>query len=202
MSDSSSHRIWAIILAAGISSRMGRPKLTLPWGEHTILEETTDQVLEAGYEGVVVVIGDRWEELEGLMSQKPVKTARNLNFRSGLSSSIKAGVAFLDPDATAFAVVLGDQPRITTRIHHLVLAHFRKSGKGICAPMHDGVIGHPVIFDSKYRSEMFALQGDHGARGVLDLHRNDVSTFEVKYPEVVVSINTMKDYEEQHQLIA
>lgn len=197
MSDHSSHRIWAIILAAGISSRMGRPKLALPWGDHTILEETTDQVLGAGYEGVVVVLGEAREELEQLLGNRPVKTARNLNFRSGMSSSIKAGVAFVDADATAFAVVLGDQPRITSRIHQLVLAHYRKSGKGICAPLYEGVLGHPVIFAAKYRSEMFALQGDHGARGVLELHKDDVTSFEVKHSEVVASINTRKDYDEQ-----
>lgn len=200
MSDHSSHRIWAIILAAGVSSRMGRPKLALTWGDHTILEETTDQVLEAGYDGVVVVLGDGWEEMERLLGDRSVKTARNLNFRSGMSSSIKAGVAFIDPDATAFAVVLGDQPRVTARLHQLVLAHFRKSGKGICAPQYEGVIGHPVVFSAKYRSEMFALQGDHGARGVLDLHKGDLSTFDVKYAEVVESINTMKDYDQHLEL--
>jgi len=197
MSESSTHRIWATILAAGISSRMGQPKLTLPWGDHSMIEETTDQVLGAGYDGVVVVLGEARDEIEQLLGNRPVKTARNLNFRSGMSSSIKAGVAFIDADATAFAIVLGDQPRITSRIHQLVLAHYRKSGKGICAPMHEGVIGHPVVFSAKYRSEMFALQGDHGARGVLDLHKDDLSTFEVKYSEVVSSINTRKDYDEQ-----
>jgi molybdenum cofactor cytidylyltransferase len=199
MSDHSSHRIWAIILAAGISSRMGRPKLSLPWGDHTILEETTDQVLEAGYDGVVVVLGDGREEFERLLESRPVKTARNLNFRSGMSSSIKAGVAFIDPDATAFAIVMGNQPGVNARLHQLVLAHYRKSGKGICAPQHDGTTGHPVIFAAKYRSEMFALQGDHGTRGVMELHKDDLSLFEVKSPEIVTSINTMQEYEEHRQ---
>ena len=196
MSDLSAHRIWAIILAAGISSRMGSPKLALPWGKHTMLEETTDQVLGAGYEGAVVVLGEAREILEPLLADRPVKAARNLNFRSGLSSSIKAGVAFVDSDATAFALVPADQPLVTTRMHQLVLAHFRRSGKGICAPKFEGVVGYPVIFSAKYRSEMFALQGDHGARGLLDLHKDDVSVFEVKYPEVIASINTPRDYDE------
>jgi molybdenum cofactor cytidylyltransferase len=166
-----------------------------------MLEETTDQVLEAGYDGVVVVLGDSWEEMERLLRARPVKSARNLNFRSGLSSSIKAGVAFVDADATAFAIVLADQPRVSAKLHQLVLAHYRKSGKGICAPMHEGVVGHPVVFGAKYRSEMFALQGDHGARGVLELHKDDLSTFEVRHPEVVASINTREDYDEQLQLV-
>jgi molybdenum cofactor cytidylyltransferase len=197
MSEHGAHRIWATILAAGISSRMGRPKLSLPWGRHTILEETTDQVLAAGYDGVVVVLGDPRDELEPLLAERPVKMARNLNFRSGLSSSIKAGVAFIDSDATAFALVLANQPLITAKMHQLVLANFRKCGKGICAPVHDGTVGHPVIFSAKHRTDMFALQGDHGERGLLDLYRDDLFTFEVKHPEIIQTISTPQDYEEQ-----
>lgn len=197
MSDNGEHRIWATILAAGVSSRMGKPKLSLPWGEHTILEEATDQVLDAGYDGVVVVLGDQRETLEPLLNNRPVKTARNLNYRAGMSTSIKAGVAFVDSDATAFAVVFADQPSITAKMHQLVQANFRKSGKGICAPMFDGVLGHPVIFSARYRNEIFALQGDHGEKSLMDQHKDDLFTFEVKYPEVVQSINTQEEYEEQ-----
>ena len=201
MSESNgSHRIWAIVLAAGISSRMGNPKLSMPWGDHTILEETISQVLDAGYDGIVVVLGENWEEMEDLLGDRPVKTARNLNFRSGMSSSIKAGVAFLDADATAFSIVLADQPRIKAKTHNLVLAKFRSAKKGICVPVFEDVIGHPVVFSSRFRADMFALQGDHGARGVLDLHANEVTRFEVKAAEVVSSINTKKDYDEQKKL--
>jgi molybdenum cofactor cytidylyltransferase len=197
MSEQGAHRIWSTILAAGISSRMGKSKLSLPWGAHTILEETTDQVTEAGYDGVVVVLGDPREALDQLLTGRPVKVARNLNYRAGMSTSIKAGVAFIDPDATAFALVLANQPGITSKMHQLVQASFRKSGKGICAPMFDGTLGYPVIFSAKYRSEMFALQGDHGVRSLLELHKDDLYTFEVKHPEMIRSINTEQDYEEQ-----
>jgi molybdenum cofactor cytidylyltransferase len=197
MSEHGAHRIWATILAAGISSRMGKPKLSLPWGHHTILQETTDQVVEAGYDGVVVVLGDPRDELDQLLAGRPVKIARNLNYRAGLSTSIKAGVAFVDSDATAFALVLGSQPCITSKIHQIAQANFRKCGKGICAPVHDGKLGHPVIFAAKYRNAMFALQGDYGERSLLDQHKDDLFTFEVKHPEVVQCIQTLKDYEEQ-----
>jgi molybdenum cofactor cytidylyltransferase len=199
-SSNGSHNIWAIVLAAGISSRMGDPKLLLEWGDHSILEETVDQVQGAGYDGVVVVLGENWEELDDLLGDRPVKTARNLNFRSGMSSSIKAGVAFLESDATAFAIVLADQPLIKSKTHDLVLAKFRSSKAGICVPVFEETIGHPVVFSAKYRADMFALQGDHGARGVLDLRADDVTRYEVKTPEVVASINTKIEYDEQKKL--
>jgi molybdenum cofactor cytidylyltransferase len=197
MSEQGAHRIWSTILAAGISSRMGKPKLSLPWGEHTILEETTQQVMAAGYDGVVVVLGDPNDGLEPLLAGRAVKVARNLNYRAGMCTSIKAGVAFIDSDATAFALVQADQPGITAKIHHLVQANFRKSGKGICAPLYEGALGYPVIFSAKYRSEMFALQGDHGVANLIGFHKDDLFAFEVKHPEVVQSINTLQDYEEQ-----
>lgn len=196
MPEQTEHRIWSTILAAGISSRMGKPKLSLPWGERTILEETTHQVMEGGYDGVVVVVGDPTDALDQLLVGHPVKVARNLNYRAGMCTSIKAGVAFIDPDATAFALVPGSQPRIGSKMHQLVQANFRKSGKGICAPLFEGKLGYPVIFSAKYRSEMFALQGDHGVQNLIELHKDDLYTFEVKTPEVVQSINTLKDYEE------
>jgi len=103
MSEQGAHRIWSTILAAGISSRMGKPKLSLPWGEHTILEETTQQVMDAGYDGVVVVLGDPNDALEPLLAGRAVKVARNLNYRAGMCTSIKAGVAFIDVPMVFFA---------------------------------------------------------------------------------------------------
>jgi len=191
----------AIVLAAGTSSRMGRPKLLLPWGKHTIIEETVDQVLEAGYDDVVVVVGPDREEMQELLAERPVKVAYNLNFRAGMAGSIKAGVSFIDAAATAFAIVLGDQPRIKAKIHQLVLAQYRKSKMGICVPTYEGEIGHPVIFSIDYRSRIFGLQGDNGARGLVERDRDEVAFLELKAPEILPSINTPKDLEEQKALV-
>jgi molybdenum cofactor cytidylyltransferase len=177
----------------------GEPKLLLPWKDHTIIAETVDQVLEAGYESVVVVTGAEWESIQEALGDRPVKFARNLNYRSGMSSSLKAGAAFIDADATAFAIVLGDQPRIRAKTHQLVMANFRRRKKGICVPVYEGVFGHPVIFSIEYRKRMYALQGDQGARGLVEANPDDVTKYELKTPEIISSINTRKDYEEQQE---
>ncbi len=197
MPATSSHSIWAIVLAAGISSRMGKPKLLMPWGDHTMIEEVVDQVVAAEYDGIVVVLGEWWEEMQECLDDRDVKFARNLNFRSGVAGSIKAGVAFLDSTATAFAIVLGDQPNIKAKTHKLVMANFRKAKKGVCVPVYDGVIGHPVIFSAEYRSRMFGLQGDSGARRLVEGNKDDLAQLELKAPEIVGSINTQNDYDSQ-----
>lgn len=196
MSVSSSPRVVAIVLAAGISSRMGKPKLLLPYGDHTIIEETVDQVLEAGYDDTVVVVGSDREEIQELLVTRPVRIAFNLNYRAGMAGSIKAGVSFIDGGASAFAVVLGDQPQIKAKTHQLVLANFRKQKKGICAPLCDGQIGHPVVFSMEYKSKMYALQGDSGARHLIEAHRDDLAELSLKAPEILPSVNTQKDYDQ------
>lgn len=196
MSSSSQPRIAAIVLAAGVSSRMGKPKLLLSYNSHTIIEETIDQVLEAGYDETVVVIGSEREQMQELLAARPVRIAFNLNFRAGLAGSIKAGVSSLDASTDAFALVLGDQPQISTKTHQLVLAAFRKHKKGICAPVCDGQIGHPVIFSIDYKTRMYALQGDKGARQLIEAHRDDLAEFPLKAPEILASVNTKKDYDQ------
>lgn len=174
---------------------MGKPKLLLPWNDHSIIEETVSQVLSAGYEGVVVVLGADWEKVRERLADAPVKIARNLNYRAGLSGSIKAGVAFLDARTTAFSIVLADQPLIAAKTHKLVMASYRKNKKGICVPTFEGTIGHPVIFNTTYKPDMYALSGDAGGRSVVQDHEEDVSFLELKTPEIVGSINTPEEYE-------
>jgi len=193
---SSTHSIAAVVLAAGTSSRMGKPKLLLRWKDHTIIEETVDQVLEAGYDSTVVVLGEFWEQVQETLGDRPVKIARNLNYRAGMAGSIKAGVAFVDAQTTAFAVVLGDQPQIEAKTHKLVMANYRKSKKGICVPVYDGVYGHPVIFSMDYRTRIFGLQSDQGGSGIIAANESDVAKLELKTPEIVGSINTPKEYEQ------
>jgi molybdenum cofactor cytidylyltransferase len=198
---SSDHQISAIVLAAGMSSRMGKPKLLLPWNDHSIIEETVSQVLKAGYEGVVVVLGANWEEVRERLADSPVKIARNLNFRGGLSGSLKAGIAFLDSPVSAFSIVLADQPQVTAKVHKLVMANFRKQKKGICVPRFDGTIGHPVIFSTDYKPQIYALSGDSGARGVVQDNEADVAYLDIKAPEIVESINTPAEYEAHMKLV-
>lgn len=195
MSDASSFRIVAIVLAAGISSRMGKPKLLLPFGDHTIIEETTDQVLEAGYDDTVVVVGSDRDEIQELLAARPVRIAFNLNYRAGMAGSIKAGVSFIEGGASAFSIVLGDQPQIKAKTHQLVMANFRKQKKGICAPTYEGQLGHPVIFSVAYKSRMYALQGDSGARHLIEANRADLAELALKAPEILPSVNTQKDYD-------
>ena len=75
------------------------------------------------------------------------------------------------------------------------MASFRKNKKGICVPRFESTIGHPVIFSTTYKPQMYALSGDAGGRSVVLDHAADVSFLELKSPEIVGSINTRDEYE-------
>src|SRR5512137_2081416 len=109
----------AIILAAGLSSRLGRPKLLLPLNGRSLIRRTVEQVITAGggeWEEVVVVLGHEaarvQQELEGL----PIRTIVNPQFAMGMSVSLIAGLHAISPQAEGVMIFLGDQPLVSTEV--------------------------------------------------------------------------------------
>jgi len=172
---------------------MGTPKLLLPWGGRTVLEQVVENVLLAGPDEVIVVLGHRAEELKPLLKRE-VRVVVNPDHRRGMSSSLVCGVQAARTGAVM--VVLGDQPQIGPEVIGKVLKAFRESDKGIVVPCFDGKRGHPVIFDLKYREELLRLKGDVGAREVVRAHPQDVLEVPVDSPSILRDIDTQEDYEE------
>lgn len=189
--------ISAIVLAAGQSKRMGRPKLLLPWEKGTILEQVVDSILASGVGEVVVVLGDRAPELKARLAASPVHMVLNPDYKEGIGSSIRCGVKVAREDARGLMIVLGDQPLITSAVVGQLLEAFKKGGRGIVLPAYRGVRGHPVILQARYRAELMALAGDVGARGVVAAHPDDVLEVEVSSAAVVQDIDNEQDYERQ-----
>src|SRR5690606_12967577 len=104
--------IAAVVLGAGESRRMGRPKLLLPYGEMTIVERIVQQLAESGVGEFLVVLGHEPEPLRRLLAPHGVRTVLNSDHTRGMLSSVRAGVRALPPDAEAFMVCLGDQPTL------------------------------------------------------------------------------------------
>jgi molybdenum cofactor cytidylyltransferase len=105
--------IAAVILAAGMSTRMGRPKLSLPYGEHTVIEHIVATLLTLPLREVVVVTGHEQSQVETLLSRWPVRTVHNPDYREGeMLSSLQAGLRSLAPVNHAALLVLGDMPAL------------------------------------------------------------------------------------------
>lgn len=184
----------AILLAAGGSKRMGRPKLELPFGDSTILEQTVGNLLNSKVDELIVVLGYRAEELASRIAKYPLKIVVNPHYERGMSTSIIAGLNGIHPMAEAVMIALADQPLVDYKLIHMLMAEFQESGKGIVIPLYRGKRGHPVIFSIKYKAEFLQLTGDTGGRQIINDHPDDVLEVSVDSDSVIIDIDAWNDY--------
>jgi molybdenum cofactor cytidylyltransferase len=186
--------IVSIVLAAGGSRRMGRPKMLLPLGGGTVLAAAVQPHLDAGIDRVVVVVGDRADEVvanAGIADDDDprLRVVVNGAWAEGMASSIRRGLAEA-ADADAVLVALGDEPGVTAdRIRRLIRAW--RPGVPLVAPVHDGRAGHPVLFDRALFPDLAALTGDVGAREVVRRHWSAAATIPA---EPLADLDTEADY--------
>ena len=187
--------IWAVVLAAGESKRMGRPKQLLPYGASTILEIVLDKALASPVDGTLVVLGAAAERIAPLLSKRPVETVLNPDFRSGMLSSVRCGLRALPGSARAALIFLGDQPEVSPATARLVIEEYRRTARGIVLPVHRRRGGHPLLIDLKYRGEIGLLSAGIGLRELLSRHPDDTLRIEVDDPGVSLDIDTPEDYD-------
>jgi molybdenum cofactor cytidylyltransferase len=186
--------ISAILLAAGQSTRMGKPKLLLPFGRSTMIEQAVDNLLGSAADEVIVVLGDRAGAIRRLIAGRPVKLAINPDYVQGMSTSIIAGLKMVDRRTRAFMLALGDQPLIDSQTINRLIAGFLGHDKGIAVPTYRGDRGHPVIFDMKYRGLLLALEGDVGARQIVRENPDDLLEVAVDCEGIQIDIDTADCY--------
>jgi molybdenum cofactor cytidylyltransferase len=185
----------AILLAAGESKRMGKPKQLMPLGKNTLLEQAIDNLLDSSVDETIVVLGHKAREISRTIASRPVRIALNPDYRRGMSTSIIAGLKRVDPRSRAVMLTLGDQPLVESDTINQLIEAFNKNNKGIAIPTHQGRRGNPVIFDLKYKPELLKLEGDIGGRGIIKNHPHDVLEVPVDSESVISDIDTREDYQ-------
>jgi molybdenum cofactor cytidylyltransferase len=186
--------IWAMVLAAGESRRMGRPKLLLPYGRTTIIETVIRRVVSSRVDKTLVVLGSRWRTIKKIIDHLPITTAVNPRYKQGMLSSVRRGIAALPRGCRAVVVALGDQPEIRTGVvNHLVRA-YQRGKKGIIVPVYRGKRGHPFLLDLRYGKEIAALNPEVGLRELVRKHPEDI--LEVRMPDanILHDIDNPDDY--------
>lgn len=186
--------IRAIILAAGESSRMGQPKMLLPFGQASIIETVITGITASCADDIVVVLGAEKERISGLIKKYPVSLVYNPAYPTGMLSSVQAGFAALPDNTRAALIVLGDQPDVSPAVVDLLIKRYNSAEKGILLPVQGGKRGHPVLIDMKYRKMIANLDPAVGLRALMHAQADDILQVEVDDPAVHQDIDNLEDY--------
>jgi molybdenum cofactor cytidylyltransferase len=188
--------ISAIVLAAGLSSRMRRNKLLLTFKNKPLIVHAVDTLLESEIDEIIVVLGHEAEKLREHLAGKPVKLVFNPDYRSGQSTSVRMGVSAVS-HAAAILVYLADQPLLEPGdINHLVqtFARAKEIGKSIVVPFYQGQRGNPVILDLSYREAILEVVGDIGCKHVIKRYPDQVLIVEMPTDHVVCDVDTLEEF--------
>jgi molybdenum cofactor cytidylyltransferase len=182
-----------IILAAGLGRRMGGAKVLLPWQGRPLVRHLAQVALESRLHEALVVTGHRAVEVAAALSDLPVRIVYNQDYQSGLSSSLRAGIAALPRHITGAMILLADQPRLDAAVINRLLEAHARTGAPIVAAFARERRGAPVLFDRALFAEIMALDGDQGARRVVDAHFDRVCRVEVD-EAVLEDVDTPEAY--------
>ena len=189
-------RFGCILLAAGASTRMGRPKQLLPVAGQPLIVHATAAALASPAWPVVVVLGAQADKIRPALARLPVLIVENPTWAEGLGSSIRTGLAALEKfsrSLDAALIALADQPAFSTVVIARLAAAHRHNDSGLTAARYAERLGAPALFARKYFPLLHALQGDEGARAILAAHSRDVTA--VDLPELALYLDTPADYE-------
>jgi xanthine/CO dehydrogenase XdhC/CoxF family maturation factor/CTP:molybdopterin cytidylyltransferase MocA len=189
--------ISCIILAAGKSSRMGQPKLLLPYGETTIIDTVIREAIRSEANHIIIVLGSEKDNISEHIRDYPLIITENREFHLGMLSSVQCGFRALPENTDAVLILLGDQPMIPASVINDVINAYRQTEKGIVIAAHNGKRGHPILFDIKYKQEVEQLDSDHSLHNLTRKYPDDIYETEVDTPVILRDIDTIDDYNKE-----
>lgn len=189
----------ALVLAAGASRRMGegRNKLLEEIEGEALVVRVVDAFFDAGIRRVVVVVGHEAERVRSALAGRPgVELVSNSAWREGMGHSLAAGVRSLTIEGSepvsGVLVTVGDLPELPSEVIERVLEAHRAdpSPRAICLPTHAGRDGHPVLFGADHYAALAVLEGDRGARAIVEANAEQVRRVPVDSDRILRDVDT------------
>lgn len=186
----------AIVLAAGQSSRMGaQNKLLLRDGGDSLVRHAVKMAVLSQLKPVIVVLGHEADAVRADLAGLDVRFAVNADFAQGLASSLKCGIAALPENIDGAAIILADMPLLDAGLIDRLYAAFQAEPKALAVvPEHEGVWGNPCILAAALFTEVAQLNGDQGAKKILEAHRDMVVEMPVSSEAASRDIDTPEDW--------
>ena len=190
--------IGAIVLAAGLSRRMGQQKLVLPWGDTTVIGQVVRTLIQAEIKEIIVVTGGAHSQLENALKEYPLQLIFNPRYEEDqMILSLQVGLAVLSGRVEAALLALGDQPQIELETVQAVLAGYRESQGGLVVPSFRMRRGHPIVIGRPYWSSLMTLQPPATLREFLNLHSNEIHYINVERDTILQDLDTPEDYQRE-----
>lgn len=190
--------IGAVVLAAGMSRRMGQPKQLLPWGKTTVIGQVVNVLQAAQVAQIVVVTGKSREQVEQTLKNTSAQCVFNPRYEtSEMLTSLKVGISRLHDEVQAVLVVLGDQPQIQVSVVQGLIEQYRL-GKGVLiVPSYQMRRGHPWLVDRSLWQEILQMDDERESmRDFLNHHAQDIVYYLVDTPSILTDMDTPEDYQQ------
>jgi molybdenum cofactor cytidylyltransferase len=193
-------RIFAILPAAGLSSRMGRPKLGLPLGGRTVLERVLDAVQSAGVDDILVVLGPQAANLEPLAQTAKARTLLLAKQTPDMRATIQEGLAWLEVherpgDSDAFLLLPADHPTLRPEAIKLLITASRGQAASIFIPTYEGRRGHPTLIAWRHVAGIRQFPPEQGLNSYLRAHADETLEVPCAHPDILCDLDTPGEYE-------
>lgn len=194
MKNSGIGSITAVVLAAGLSSRMGVQKLLLPWQGSSVIGTVIASLEAAGIIDIIVVTGRDADAVAGEVRHK-ARAVHNPDYANGnMVDSLKAGISAVLGSAGAVLVALGDQPQMEVETIRKLVSEWQLHNESLCLPSWQMKRGHPWIIPARMLAEITGMQTNETMRDFMRRHENDIHYVLVDTPSIIADLDTPEDY--------
>ena len=184
--------IAGIVLAAGGSERMGKPKQLLKWNGIPLIRHIVQTGLSSNLQSLYVVIGAYKDEIQKTIIDLPIEIIHNPNWKNGQSESIKAGIKALPSKTEAAIFILSDQPFLNSEIINALIQSYHQTKRPIIIPVVNQQRTNPVLFSHTTFDDLMQLSGDIGGRKLFDAF--DTHQLQWHDEKLLLDIDTINDY--------